>query len=457
MTVLVVGVSHRSAPTAVLERASIPQPELPKVIAELLGADCIGEAMVLATCNRLEVYAAVSRFHGAVSEIGAILARTASVPVGDLAEHAYVHFAEAANEHLLRVTAGLDSLVVGESQILGQVRAAYALADHEGSVGSELRPLVQTALRTGKRVHSETGIDRAGASVASLGLDRAEGVLGSLAGRTVVVIGAGSMGALAASRAAKRGAADIVVVNRSLDRARRVASSVGGRAAALDDVATMRAEIDAADLVISVTGAAGYVLDTDALAARPDRALVVLDLAMPRDVDPRVGELPGVSYLDLDALRGTGQLVSDEAVAHAERILSEALQRFLDEQQQLAVAPTVTALRARADSVIEAELLRLDGRLPDLDVAARAEVAQAVRRAVEKVLHAPTVRVKELSVGPDGDGYAAALRALFDLDPASVESVAAVRTAPETERRLRSENVTERRLRSENGTSGERR
>ncbi len=442
MTILVVGVSHLSAPTEVLERASIPQSELPKVIAELLGADCIGEAMVLATCNRLEVYAAVSRFHGAVSEIGAVLARTASVPVGDLAEHAYVHFAEAANEHLLRVAAGLDSLVVGESQILGQVRAAFALAEQEGSVGSELRPLVQTALRTGKRVQSETGIDKAGASVASLGLDRAEALLGSLAGRTVMVVGAGAMGALAASRAAKRGAADIVVANRSQQRAARVAAAVGGRSTALDDLAGMRAEIDGADLLISVTGAAGAVLDAEAIGPRTDRPLVVLDLAMPRDVDPAVGELAGVSYLDLDALRGTGQLVSDEAVAHAERILSEALQRFLDEQQQLAVAPTVTALRARADTVIDAELRRLDGRLPELDVAARAEVAQAVRRAVEKLLHAPTVRVKELSTGPDGNGYAAALRALFDLDPASVESVAAVRTQPEAERRLPHEQDT---------------
>jgi glutamyl-tRNA reductase len=191
----------------------------------------------------------------------------------------------------------------------------------------------------------------------------------------------------------------------------------------------VRAAIDAADVVVSVTGSTGVVLDGELIQHRGARPLVVLDLALPRDVDPRVATQPGIRYVDLDGLRAAGPLLADEAVTAAERILEAELQTYLDQQQQLAVAPTVTALRARADSVIDAELRRLDGRLPDLSVADRAEVAQAVRRAVEKVLHAPTVRVKELAGAPGGGDYAAALRALFDLDPASVESVATVRSA----------------------------
>jgi glutamyl-tRNA reductase len=430
MTVLVVGLSHRSAPAELLERAAVGTDDVPKVLAELLAVDSIGEALVLATCNRLEVYADVSRFHGAVAEIGAILARTAGVSMAEIAEHGYVHFAEAASEHMLCVSAGLDSMVVGEAQILGQVRAAYQVADAEGSVGRELHSLVQSALRAGKRVHHETGIDRSGASLASLGLDRAEELIGPLAHRAVVVVGAGSMGALVASRARKRSVAELTVVNRGLEAARRVAEANAGRAVALADRNTLRVAIAAADLLVSVTGSAGAVVDADLIGART-RPLVVLDLAMPRDVTPEAAAVPGVTYLDIGSLRGAGPIVSDADVAQAEAIIAAELRAFLDGQQQLAVAPTVTALRARAESVIETELRRLDGRLPDLSVAARAEVAQAVRRAVEKLLHAPTVRVKELANGPDGDGYAAALRMLFDLDPASIESVAAVRTPPE--------------------------
>lgn len=428
MTVLVVGMSHRSAPAVVLQRAALGTEDVPKVLAELIGTECIGEALVLSTCNRFEVYAGVSRFHGAVAEIGAILARTAGVPVGDIAEHGYVHFAEAASEHMMRVAAGLDSMVVGEAQILGQLRAAYLLADGVSSVGRELHALVQAALHAGKRAHSETGIDRSGACLASVGLDRVEALTGPLSGRDVVVVGAGSMGTLVAKRATERGA-ELTVVNRGIAAARRVAESVQSSWLVLDDSASVAAAIAAADVVVSVTGSAGAVLGVELIGDRASHPLALLDLAVPSDVTAAAAALPGVSYVDIEALRDAGPIVSDQDVANAAAIIAEELQAFLDQQQALAVAPTVTALRARADSVIDSELRRLDTRLPDLSVAARAEVAQAVRRAVEKLLHAPTVRVKELAAGPDGDGYAAALRILFDLDPASIESVATVSTA----------------------------
>jgi len=424
MSVLVVGLSHRTAPVSVLERAAVPGDDLRKLVEELHRAEMISEVLLLSTCNRVEVYADVARFHPAVAEISSVLARHSGLAVGDLSDHLYVHFAEAAAEHMFTVASGLDSMVIGESQILGQLRSAYALGAELGTVGSVLHELAQTALRVGKRVHSDTGIDRAGASIVSVALDQATDVLGPLTDRRVLIIGAGSMGALAGATLRRRGVTDIVVANRSPERAARLAAAVDGRATPLGDLAQ---EIGSTDVVISCTGSTGLVVEADAIGPRSSRPLAVLDLALPRDVDPAVAVQPGVTYVDLDALRTGGAMVSDAEVSAATAIVAEELRDHLAEQQRLAVAPTVTALRAKANQVVDAELARLDGRLPSLDPAARREVADAVRRAVEKVLHAPTVRVKELAATPGGDQYAAALRELFDLDPAAAESVAAVK------------------------------
>jgi glutamyl-tRNA reductase len=431
MTVLVVGLSHRTAPVSVLERTAVPVDDLRKTLDELHRAETISEVLLLSTCNRVEVYADAARFHPAVGEITSVLARHAGLSVADLSDHLYVHFAEAAAEHMFTVASGLDSMVVGESQILGQLRSAYGLGTEAGSVGSVLHDLAQSALRVGKRVHSETGIDQAGASIVSVALDQATGALGSLTGRRAVIVGAGSMGALAGATLHRRGVTDIVVANRSAERAQRLAAAVGGRAVALTDLG---AEIAVADVLISSTGATGLVVEADQIGARGDRPLVVLDLALPRDVDPSVGDRTGVTYVDLDALRAGGAMVSDEEISAATAIVANELTDYLAEQQQLAVAPTVTALRARANQVIDQELARLDGRIPGVDDAVRREVGDAVRRAVEKVLHAPTVRVKELASTPGGDQYAAALRELFDLDPAAAESVAAVKKTPGEQR-----------------------
>src|SRR3954462_9343610 len=218
MSVLVVGLSHRTAPVSLLERAAVPADALRKTLDELHRAESVSEVLLLSTCNRIEVYADVARFHPAVAEVSTILARHAALPVSDLAEHLYVHFAEAAAEHMFSVAAGLDSMVVGESQILGQLRSAYALASDAGTVGSVLHDLAQTALRVGKRAHTDTGIDQAGASIVSVALDRAEAVRGSLAARSALVVGAGSMGALAGASLRRRGIGSITVANRGLDR-----------------------------------------------------------------------------------------------------------------------------------------------------------------------------------------------------------------------------------------------
>ncbi len=429
MSLLVVGLSYRTAPVSVLERASISAEDLPKLLGELHADDTISEVLALSTCNRIEVYADVARFHPAVAEITNVLARQAGLPIADLGEHLYVHFAEAAAEHMFSVASGMNAMVVGESQILGQLRSAYALATSTATIGAVLHDLAQTALRVGKRVHTDTGIGRAGASVVSVALDQAERTLGSLRGRRAVIVGAGSMGALAGATLRRRGINDIVLANRSVERGARLATRLGARAVGLADIA---AEIADADLLVSSTGATGLVVELSAVGNRAAYPLVVLDVALPRDVDPAVATLPGVTYVDLDSLRADGAMVSDAEVAAASDVLAEELAGYLAQQQALAVAPTVTALRARAGQVVDAELARLDARMPGLDPSVRNEVADAVRRAVEKVLHAPTVRVKELAATPGGDQYAAALRELFDLDPARAESVTVVRRTGET-------------------------
>ena len=428
MSLLAVGVSHQTAPVALLEQFAMGADDTVKALHELVGSDHVSEAIVLATCNRVEVFAEVDRFHGGVTDVSRVLARQAGATVEELSPYVTVHYEDQAVAHLFTVAAGLDSMVVGETQVLGQLRNAYALAREQGTVGRAMHPVAQRALRVGKRVHSETGIDKAGASLVSVSLDRAEERIGSLAARPVLVVGAGSMGALAATTLARRGAA-VTVSSRTPAHAQRLATSVEGRAA---DLADLPAEIAAADVLVTCTGARGIVIGTEVVAgamrsrtgaAGPGRPLVVIDLALPRDVDPGVAALPGVHVVDLALLQGergadghahaSPVAADDVAAAHALIEAETALLRA--ERQAAAVAPTVSALRSQAAEVVDAELLRLSARLPDLDARARAEVSRTVRRVVDKLLHEPTVRVKELASAPGGVDYADALRALFGL------------------------------------------
>ncbi|WP_040338607.1 glutamyl-tRNA reductase [Candidatus Blastococcus massiliensis] len=423
MSLLAVGISHRTAPVALLEQFAMSDDDRVKALHELVEGDHVAEALVLATCNRVEVFAEVERFHGGVTDVSRVLARQAGASVEELSPYVTVHYEDQAVTHLFTVAAGLDSMVVGETQVLGQLRAAYALAREEGTVGRALHPIAQRALRVGKRVHAETGIDRAGASLVSVALDRAEARIGDLTGRRALVVGAGSMGALAATTLARRGA-DVVVGSRTHASAERLAAAIGGRAVQLADSA---GELVAADVLVSCTGASGVVVSTDTVATamreRDARPLAVVDLALPHDVDPGVAALPGVHLVDLALLQGeraahdgtaTSPVAADDIVAAHAMIEAEAA-LLRAEQQAAAVAPTVSALRSQAAEVVDAELLRLSTRLPDLDPRTRAEVARTVRRVVDKLLHEPTVRVKELSAVPGGTDYAGALRALFGL------------------------------------------
>lgn len=433
MSVLVVGLNHRSAPVPLLERAAVAPDDLPKALQSLVDSGAVGEAVVLSTCNRVEVYAGVEKFHAGVGEITDLLARSSGIPLDELHEHLYVHYDERAVQHLFAVSCGLDSMVVGEAQILGQLRAAYARAQAEGATARVLHELFQHALRVGKRAHSETGIDRAGASLVTVGLEVGEQALGSLAGRRVLLVGAGSMGALAGTTLRRAGAGEIVVANRTGERAARLAAALDGRAVGLAELET---ELPVADVVVASTGASDLVVGADvverAVARRDGRPLFLLDLALPRDVDPAVRRLPGVTLTDLDALRAVLEVsAAGSDVEAVRRIVAEEVAAFRAWQRSVQVAPTVVALRSQAAEVVAAELLRMEGRLPDLDAATRDEVAATVRRVVEKLLHAPTVRVKELAGSPDGDSYATALRELFGLDRTAPEAVAA--SSPEVD------------------------
>jgi glutamyl-tRNA reductase len=431
VSVLLFGVSHRSAPVSVLEQLSTDESDQAKIIDEVLQSSLVTEAMVLSTCNRVEVYAVVDAFHGGLSVIGQVLSEHSGMGLNDLTKYAYVRYAEAAVEHLFAVTSGLDSVVMGEQQVLGQVRRAYAAAESNHTVGRTLHELAQRALSVGKRVHTETGIDSAGASVVSVSLEMAEKRLGNLAGRSAVVVGAGAMGALAAKHLVRAGVERIDVVNRSLPRASRLAENIAELGVpatpyTLDDISSVLAT---ADVVVSSTGAVRPVMSLadvhHGLAARDgDRPLVMCDLGMPRDIDLAVAGLPGVHVIDMDRIQRepTARAAASDAEA-ARAIVAAEVANYLAGQRMAEVTPTVTALRQRAADVVEAELLRLDNRLPGLDSTHRDEVARTVRRVVDKLLHAPTVRVKQLAGAPGGDSYAEALRELFELDPQAVDAV----------------------------------
>ena len=450
MSVLVVGLSHKSAPVAVLERAAVSGDTLTKLLRDVVQAEPVAEAFVVSTCNRVEVYAEVDRFHAAVTAICELLARHCGVPSHELTQYLYVHYEDRAVSHLLAVAAGLDSMVVGEDQILGQVRSAVKLAAEHGTAGRVLSELGRLALRTGKRARAETAIGRAGLSLLTAAVELAATRLGppagtpngpgtdALAGRDVLIVGAGSMSALAAATAARSGAASITVANRTREHAERLAASVSTVTTTVTRLDDLPAAIAAADVVISCTGAAGQVITAGLVSAaftarKATGPLVIMDLAMPRDVEPAVAGLPGVVLIGMDQLSEHASAVRDDDVAAVRAILEAELAAYQSAMDAARVAPTVVALRAKAANVVDAELARLAGRLSADGLSGHAldEIAQTVRRVVDKLLHAPTVRVKELAGSPGGEEYAAALRVLFDLDPRAVEAV--TRAAPEQE------------------------
>ncbi|MFE1247481.1 glutamyl-tRNA reductase [Streptomyces sp. NPDC058735] len=568
MSLLVVGLSHRSAPVSVLERASLAADAQVKLLQDTVAVEPASEAAVLATCNRIELYADVDKFHAGVAELSTLLAQHSGVGLEELTPYLYVHYEDRAVHHLFSVACGLDSMVVGEGQILGQIKDSLARAQELHTAGRLLNDLFQQALRVGKRAHSETGIDRAGQSLVTFGLEQlaAGGEVQTWArGKRALVIGAGSMSSLAAATLARAGVAEVVIANRTLDRAERLAEILGegddtdvlARAVPMESVPV---ELTRADVAVSCTGATGLVLtaeavaeaagdrapsaapggdgpaapgggsgratgpgaqrdpsgtglgtedgcpldltavqgtagfsvageaavagmaaadleqhaawvdngtpgaqrtataarpgtpdpaaEADAIAAlaataatvgriperrrpepvvepqRPEPVLFLLDLAMPRDIDAAVHRLAGVRLVDIESLAEASAGAPMAAdVDLVRRIVSDEVTAFGAAQRAAHITPTVVALRTMAADVVASEIARLDGRLPGLDDKHRAEITQTVRRVVDKLLHAPTVRVKQLAAEPGGAGYADALRTLFDLDPETLAAV----------------------------------
>jgi glutamyl-tRNA reductase len=419
VVVIVVGLNHRTVPLGVLERMAVPAERLPKALDDLVSREHIAEAVVLSTCHRTEVYAAAERFHGAVSDIRNFLSELAGIPPEDFADHLYAYYDDAAVAHLFGVASGLDSVVLGESEILGQVRRAWEAARDLGAAGTALSGLFRHAAEVGKRARTETGIGRHVTSLSQAAVAMATHRLGSLAGRRILVLGAGDMGESMAVALAGSGVSEVLVANRTRSRATALARRIGGRGIALGEVPAALASVD---LLLSSTGAQEVLLGRDdferAVAARGGRPLLIVDVAMPRDVDPAVGSLPGVTLLDLDDLKAfvaAGMAERRKEVAKVRAIITEEVGRYLARSVAREMAPVITELRERAEAIRTAELARFAGRLEGLDERQREAVEALTRGIVAKLLHQPTVALKEAAGDPAGLRLAEALRALFDL------------------------------------------
>jgi glutamyl-tRNA reductase len=425
MSILVVSVSHKSTSVSHLGQLALDGPAAAKLAEHVLDSEHIDEAVVLSTCNRTELYASVSRFHGALDDATQALADVAGLRPGELRSLCAVFFDEGAVAHTFSVASGLDSLVVGESQILGQVKSALTLGQAHETVGTVLNSLFQQAIRVGKRVHTETGIGAAGRSLVTAAYGLLSEEIGSLTSRRVLVVGAGAMAGLAARTAAAEGAS-VTCANRTLARAQRLAEAVGGRAVPLSDLGDALAAID---VLVTCTGARTFTLGVADLEGMPVRGVV--DLALPADVAPEVAEHNNICLVNLDRLvTDQPDSASDQEIEDARDLVREEVANFLALRRAAQVAPTVVALRSMASDVVAAELCRLEARLPDLDDHEREQIQHSMRRIVDKVLHAPTVRVQELSSEPDAVDYAAALRELFALDPQTVAAVMSPEVGP---------------------------
>jgi glutamyl-tRNA reductase len=415
MSIVVIGVNHRTAPLAVLERLTIAPDDVAKSVAGLAQRDAIREVVVLSTCGRTEVYLVAERFHGAYADVTEFLAVLAGMPLDDLHPHLLALHDDAAATHLFEVAAGLHSFVLGESEILGQVRAAWRTAADSGGVGATLDLLFRHALRTGKRARSETAIGRGTSSISHAAVELAVERLGSLAGHRVLVVGAGEMGAGVATSLSKAGATMITVANRSADRGHTLAAKVAGGAVAFDD---LDETLQRSDVVITCVAGSEGLITAESLSKRERGDLLIVDIALPRNVDRAVAAVDGVTLLDLDDVRAWAQRGRDARAAEAARvrdIIADQLERFRLNSTARQAAPLVARLRDRAEEIRAAELQRYASRLSGLS-ADDADVIEALTKAiVAKLLHQPSVRLRHDAGTPRGERNAAAVDDLFDL------------------------------------------
>lgn len=419
MAVVVIGVNHRTMPLELFERLTVDAARLPKVLADLSSRDNLAEVVMLATCNRTEVYAVAERFHGAYADVRNTLAEQSNLAPEDFTDHLYVHYDDSAVRHLFQVAAGLDSAVVGEAEILGQVKTAWQLARVEGTARSLLNPLFRQALEVGKRARTETGISRHVASASAAAVAMAATRVGNLAERSALVLGAGEMGEGMVVALAGAGVSDLRIANRTPGRAQDLAARVGGSAVPLFQVPDALAEVD---LLLTSTGATSIMVEyaelAPVIARRNGRPLLIVDIAVPRDVDPGVADLPGVTLLDMGDLRAFAEQGMNRRrgeVAAVTAIVNDELDRYDSLCSARSVAPLVATLRDQAEQVRQAELSRFASRLDGLDERQMEAVEGLTRGILAKLLHTPSVKLKDLAGTPQGERLAAAVRDLHDL------------------------------------------
>lgn len=423
MSVLLVGMSHRSAPVALLERLSMDANVQHGAATALIKQPSLSEAMIISTCNRLEVYTVTNAFHSGVEDVMRVLGEVSGVDVAELRRYLYVRYSDAAAEHIFTVASGLDSMVVGEQQIIGQVRTAYVDAAERGTVGPNLHSLAQAALHTGKRVHSETGIDDSGASMVTVALEQAMELMrvDDLRGKTALVLGAGAMSSLAATHLGKNGIDSLVVANRTRDRAERLAehSREAGVPAEVVDFSDRGSVLSRVDLVVSATASDEFTITPGDIPG----PLMLADLSLPRDIDDAVTEIEGVRLVNIESLHETMRSSDTEdsrALRRAEDIVAEEVATFGSQQRVREVAPAVTRLRRNAAEISGQELQRLRARTPDMSDDDFEQVSHMVKRVVDKLLHAPTVKIKELAATAETVSVEEAVTELFGLDSLSV-------------------------------------
>lgn len=419
MSVVVVGLNHRTVPLSLLERVTIDDARLPKALHEVLSQDHVSEVVVLSTCNRTEVYVVAEKFHPAYGDLRSFFSEMAFVAPEELAGHLYVHDADQAAANLFRVASGIDSAVIGEAEILGQVRRAWEVAQAEGASGSQLNLLFRHALEVGKRARTETAIGRHVASVSTAAVAMAGQRLGALDGRSILVMGAGEMGEGMVRALATNGVTDIRIANRTWENAADLAERVGGRAIRLADLDQSLQEVD---LLLTGTGASSMILEhadiTRVMTGRANRPILVVDVAVPRDVDPAAANIPGVTILDMDDLRAFAEAGMAERrleVESVETMCIEELDRYLSISLAREVAPLVSRLHERGEETRRAEIDRLQSRLGNLDDRQIEAIEALTKGIVAKMLHQPTVRLKDAAGSSRGERLAEALRDLFEL------------------------------------------
>ncbi len=420
MSVVVIGLNHRTVPLDLLERMTIDESRLGKALHDVASRDHVSEAVVLSTCNRTEIYVVAEKFHGAYADVRDFLSEMAYLPPEEFSDHLYVSYDEEAAAHLFAVTSGLDSAVIGEAEILGQVRHAWHRGQEEGTVGTSLNLMFRHALEVGKRARTETGISRHIASVSTAAVAMAAERLGPLDGRAILVLGAGDMGEGMVRSLISGGVDDVRIANRTWERAQEMAAQLGGRAVRLAELDRALAEVD---VLLTSTGASSLMLEhgdmTRIMEARLGRPLLIVDVAVPRDVDPAASDIPGVTLLDMDDLRAfaeAGMAERRREVTAVRRMVDEEVARFQAISTAQEVAPLIAALHDGSEQVRVGEIERFRGRLGELDERQLEAVEALTRGIVAKLLHDPTVGLKDAAGTARGERLAEALRDLFKLD-----------------------------------------